>query len=388
MTQHQWARNLRLINWLAAFNNASFFVPFAVPFWLDAGLNQQKIYLLQGIFTLVMIGLEIPTGIIADRVGRRVSLITAGLLAASGFGVYTISHGFWQFAVAETLLAVGLSLNSGTIQSMRHESTIASGNGHSGRKTAGDAHSAALFAAAATAALSGLVVKYLGFRATMILDGLTYLVATTCALRMVEPPRIVKHERARARSIVPVISGVLGLIGLFALLREATHIPVFLNARLLELANIDIGWFGVIFGSLSLIGALVARHGHKIEAKLGDRKTAILLVTLGIASYLATSQLPEAVAPFGIVGFSVMFALTKPFMDHALNSRIHDDSVRATVNSCATLVARVLYLVAGPLVGGVVDSQGVQSGYLVTGIAFGVLAMGALWKSFNQLERR
>ena len=194
-------------------------------------------------------------------------------------------------------------------------------------------------------------------------------------------------RRDLARNTLAILC-ILGLIGLFALLREATHIPVFLNARLLELANIDIGWFGVIFGSLSLIGALVARHGHKIEAKLGDRKTAILLVTLGIASYLATSQLPEAVAPFGIVGFSVMFALTKPFMDHALNSRIHDDGVRATVNSCATLVARVLYLVAGPLVGGVVDSQGVQSGYLVTGIAFGVLAMGALWKSFNQLERR
>lgn len=390
MTQAQYKRNLRLINWLAAFNNASFFVPFAVPFWLESGLNQQKIYLLQGVFTLVMIGLEIPTGIISDRVGRRISLIAAGLLAATGFGVYAVSNGFWQFAVAETLLAIGLSLNSGTIQSMRHESTVASGNGHLGRKTAGTAHAAALFAAAASAALSGLAVKYWGFRTTMILDGLTYLVTTSCALRMVEPPRTLKlrHERAKVKAIWPAISGIAGLIGLFALLREATHIPVFLNARLLELADINIGWFGVIFGSLSLVGALVSRHGYKIEAKLGDRKTALMLVFLGITSYLATSQLPAVIAPFGIVGFSVMFALTKPFMDHALNSRIHDDRIRATLNSCATLVSRVLYLIAGPLIGGVVDGHGIQVGYLVTGLCFGTLSLGALMVTFNQLEGR
>ncbi len=386
MTQAQYRRNLRLINWLAAFSNASFFVPFAVPFWLDAGLNQQKIYLLQGVFTLVMIGLEIPTGIFSDRVGRRISLIAAGLLAATGFGVYALSSGFWQFAAAEILLAIGLSLNSGTIQSMRHESTVASGNGHHGRKTAGNAHAAALLAAAGAAAMSGLVFKYWGFRATMLLDGFTYLVATSCAWRMAEPPHTRTHERVKMKVVWPVISSIAGLIGLFALLREATHIPVFLNARLLELAGINMGWFGVIFGSLSLISALVAQHGHKLEARLGDRKTAILLISLGITSYLATSQLPATIAPLSIVGFSVMFALTKPFMDHALNSRIHDDHIRATVNSCATLVARVLYLVAGPLVGGVVDAHGVQSGYLVTGVVFGALAVSMLWKSFSQLK--
>lgn len=388
MTQQQYRRNLRLINWLAAMNASSFFVAFAVPFWLGAGLTQQKIYLLQGIFTIVMIVLEIPTGLIADRVGRRSSLITAGLLASIGFGFYSLAHGFWQFAIAETMLALGVSLNSGTVQAMRHESTVASGNGNNGRKTAGTAQAYGMMAAAISAALSGIIVKYLGLRATMLFDAGTYLLATAIAFRMSEPPHLLRKKQARLRTHWPLLISLAGLIGLFALLSEATHIPVFLNARVLQAANINVGWFGAIFAGMNLLGAATARFGHHLEDKIGEKNTALMLVTLGFAAYLTTGLLPVVLAPLCIFGFAMMRGLTKPFMDHALNSRIHDDSVRATINSCSTLVARVLYLVAGPLVGGVVDSHGAQSGYLVTGIAFGVLSISALWASRNLLERR
>ena len=388
MTQQQYKRNLRLINWLSAMNASSFFVAFAVPFWLGAGLTQQKIYLLQGIFTVVMIVLEIPTGMIADRVGRRRSLIAAGLLASIGFGFYSLAHGFWQFALAETMLALGISLNSGTVQAMRHESTIASGNGESGRKTAGTAQAYGMMAAAISAALSGIIVKYLGLRATMLFDAGTYLLATAIAFRMSEPPHLQRNKQARLRTHLPLLISLAGLIGLFALLSEATHIPVHLNARILQAANINVGWFGAVFAGLNIAGAIAAHSGHRLEDRLGEKRTAVMLVTLGFVAYLATGLLPAGLASISIFGFAVMRGLNKPLMDHALNSRIHDDSARATINSCSTLVARVLYLVAGPLIGGVVDSHGAQSGYLVTGIAFGALSAGALWASRNLLERR
>ncbi len=386
MTQLQFKRNLRLINWLAGLNNASFFVPFAVPFWLGEDLTQQKIYLLQSIFTLVMMVLEVPTGVLADRIGRRTSLIIAACAASVGFAFYSMAHGFWQFAAAETLLALGLSLNSGTIEAMRHESALALDGDH-GRSSAGTAHSARLLSAALCSVIGGVVVKIFGFRTAMVLDALTYVGAALVVLKMAEPPHQLR-TRGQFKKARPLLWSMAGLILLFALLREATHIPVFLNARVLEGAGISIGWYGVIFASLQLIGSRVARVGHRWESSMGERRTIWLLVSLATASYLATGMLPARMAPLGLIGFGVLFGLTRPFMDHALNSRVHDNSMRATVNSCATLVSRSLYFIAGPLVGTLVDTRGVQSSLVIVGVAFALLVILPLRSSLRFIERR
>lgn len=386
MTQAAYKRNLRMINWLAGFNNASFFIPFAVPFWLGESLTQQKIYLLQSIFTIVMMVLEVPTGVMADRIGRRSSLIIAACTASAGFAFYSVSNGFWQFAAAEVLLALGMSLNSGTLESMRHESALALEGNH-GRSSAGTAHSARLLSAAICSVAGGVVVHFFGFRTAMVLDALTYVGAVVVVLKMAEPPHQAR-SRGQFKKARPLLWGMIGLILLFALLREATHIPVFLNARVLEDAGIGIGWYGAIFASLQLIGSGVARIGHRIEVRMGERQTIWLLTSIAAASYLATGLLPNQFAPLGLIGFGVLFGLTRPFMDHALNSRIHDNSMRATVNSCATLISRSLYFVAGPLVGTVVDARGVSAGFVVTGIAFVLLVLLPLRSSLRFIERR
>lgn len=386
MTQNQYRRNLRLINWLAGLNNASFFVPFAVPFWLGAGLTQQKIYLLQSVFTIVMMVLEIPTGVLADRIGRRSSLIMAGCAASAGFAFYSVAHGFWQFAAAEVLLAIGLSLNSGTIEAMRHESALALDGDH-GRSSAGSAHSARLLSTAICSIIGGLVVKIFGFRTTMMLDALTYVGAVIIVIKMAEPPHLAR-SRGQFKKARPLVWSLAGLIALFALLRESTHIPVFLNARVLEAAGINIGWYGAVFASLQLIGAGVARIGHHWEERMGERLTVWLLVSLAITSYLATGMLPAKLAPLGLIGFGVLYGLSQPFAVHALNSRVHDDSMRATVNSCAALIARSLYFFAGPLVGTVVDAKGVQAGFVATGAVLAVMVILPLRSSLRIFERR
>ncbi len=381
MTQQQFKRNLRLINWLAGLNNASFFVPFAVPFWLGEDLTQQRIYLLQSIFTLVMIVLEVPTGVLADRIGRRISLIIAGLLGSLGFITYSLSHGFWQFAVAESLLALGLSLNSGTLEAMRHESAKALDGDH-GRSSAGSAHAARLLSAAICSVVGGLVVKAFGFRTTMVLDALSYLAAAIVAFKMAEPPHI-ERGKGQFKIARPFIMGMASLIALLAILRESTHIPVFLNARVLEGAGIGIGWYGLIFAGLQLTGAGIAQVGHRFEARLGESRTIILLSAVAVSSYLATGLLSQKLAPLGLIGFAVLFGLSRPYVEHALNSRIHDDSIRATVNSCSTLIARVMYFFAGPMVGTVVDTHGVQTGFVVTGAAFGLILVITLWRTLR-----
>lgn len=65
-----------------------FFVPVIVLFWNENGLDSLDIYLLQSLFALAVVLLEIPTGLLADRVGRRASLLAGSAMLVLGQAVY------------------------------------------------------------------------------------------------------------------------------------------------------------------------------------------------------------------------------------------------------------------------------------------------------------
>jgi MFS family permease len=52
-----------------------FATPIIVLFWQDNGLSMAQIMILQSIYSILVVVLEIPTGYIADIYGRKKSLI-------------------------------------------------------------------------------------------------------------------------------------------------------------------------------------------------------------------------------------------------------------------------------------------------------------------------
>lgn len=56
-----------------------FAVPIIVLFWQDNGLSLTQVMILQSIFSLMIVILEIPTGYFADIYGRKNVLFLSGL---------------------------------------------------------------------------------------------------------------------------------------------------------------------------------------------------------------------------------------------------------------------------------------------------------------------
>src|SRR5512139_2273559 len=64
--------------------NMQFFGALAVPYFLDwLRVDYTRMFLLQAWFLFWILALEIPTGIIADKFGRRVSVASGCLLFAA-----------------------------------------------------------------------------------------------------------------------------------------------------------------------------------------------------------------------------------------------------------------------------------------------------------------
>lgn len=85
-----------------------------IPFFRDwGGLDYTKILSLNAWFMVWTFALEVPTGTVADRFGRKTSIMLGGLVSAVGTLVMVSAPHLGVFMLAEVLLAAGFALVSG-----------------------------------------------------------------------------------------------------------------------------------------------------------------------------------------------------------------------------------------------------------------------------------
>ena len=89
-------------------------------FLLDAGLNNFEAFAANAFFTAGMVLFEIPTGIVADRWGRRVSFLCGTLTLAASTALYVLlwqlRSPFWWWAIVSALLGLGFTFFSGATE--------------------------------------------------------------------------------------------------------------------------------------------------------------------------------------------------------------------------------------------------------------------------------
>ena len=89
-------------------------------FLLDAGLSFFEVFLANAAYSLGTVLFEVPTGVIADTLGRRVSFLSSVATLAASTLVYValaqVDAGVVAFAAASILMAVGFTFYSGAME--------------------------------------------------------------------------------------------------------------------------------------------------------------------------------------------------------------------------------------------------------------------------------
>ncbi len=98
---------------------ASFIWGINTIFLLDAGLSNFEAFAANAFFTAGMVVFEVPTGVVADTVGRRASYLLGTVTLALSTGLYVwlwhIHGPFWTWAIASILLGLGFTFFSGAV---------------------------------------------------------------------------------------------------------------------------------------------------------------------------------------------------------------------------------------------------------------------------------
>ena len=110
---------------------ASFIWGINTIFLLDAGLSNLEAFAANAFFTAGMVLFEVPTGIVADTVGRRASYLLGTVTLAASTLLYVllwqIEAPFWQWAIVSMLLGLGFTFFSGAVEAWLIDALTATG---------------------------------------------------------------------------------------------------------------------------------------------------------------------------------------------------------------------------------------------------------------------
>ncbi len=356
-----------------------------VPFFLDWGrLSYAQIFALQGWFMVACFLLEVPTGAVADRFGRRVSVALAGAAAAGATLLYGSVPSLAVFAAAETAFAVALTLASGADEALVYDTLKALGREAEATRVVSRLESWKLAGMLAGALVGSVVAARFGVRAPMLLQAVPIGLSALVALTLVEPPR--GREAEARRGWGQLVSGGLHHFRSHPELRAlavdqvACGAVAFLVVWLYQPQLLRIGFplaaFGVVHAAIGLAQIALLAKVAALERLVGGRvrlvRTAAVVPPLAFLGLAATTNAPATIA---LVVVAAGFGMARPpLFSGALHARIPSEE-RATVLSAVSALRTVAILPAYLLVGIVTDRS-----LVLTLVALGLagLAVAAL----------
>jgi MFS family permease len=351
------------------------YMPIVVPFYESNGLSMKDIMVLQAVYSIAIVILEIPSGYLADVIGRKKTLIIGAVFGTLGFTTYSLSFGFTGFLIAEIILGIGQSCVSGADSAMLYDSLLEKGEEKKYTRFEGRITSLGNVAEAVAGILGGLLAG-ITLRVPYIAQAFVAFVALPAALTLTEPARMVPLIGVGFMDIVRISR--FALFGDRVLRRNILYSAVTGTATLtmawfaqpfFEFSGIGIAWFGILWTTLNLTVAITSYTAHRLEENLGQGPSVLMIALLLPAGYLALSRFHSPVGLIVLYLFYLVRGYATPVLKDYIN-RVTASHIRATVLSVRNFIIRMLFALVGPLLGWIKDLYSLPRALLLAGMAF------------------
>lgn len=366
-------------------------MPIVALYYTDNGLDDFDIYLLQAIYSVSVAALEIPSGYMADIIGRKKSLVMGSVLGTLGFVVYSLSNDFNGFLLAEITLGLGGSFISGSDSAMLYDSLAGMKKQHKYLQMEGRILSLGNFAETIAAIGGGLIAAFFSYRSVYICQAAVAAIAIPASLLLVEPPKGRSILRPGIRHIIEVCKDSLfvnrklsstllmsAITGTATLCMAWTSQVYFVNMGLTE--NI----ITPLWVLLNLTVAVVAAFASSVTDWLEKRRAIILLALFIPLSYVLLGLLPLLPAIVVLVMFYSVRGYATPLLKDLINAHCSSE-IRATVLSIRNMIIRTCFAILGPFIGSMSSHFSLSYALISSGLILLILSGGAAIFLFSSL---
>ncbi len=370
-------------------------------FLLDAGLTNLEAFAANAFFTVGMVIFEVPTGIVADTIGRRVSYLLGTVTLAVTTLLYVllwqVEGPFWAWAVVSMLLGLGFTFFSGAVEAWLVDALNATNFEGNLESVFGRGQVVGGAAMLTGSVAGGYIAQVTSLGVPFVLRGVVLLVMFVLAFVLMKDVGFTPAER------IGVWNGVERIAS--ASIEYGWRVPPVKWIMLASPFTAGVGFYAFYalqpylldlwgnpeaYGIAGLVAAIVA--GAQIVGglaaplirKLFHRRTSALFVIA-----LATSVTLVLIGAFErfwvvvglIVIWGLLFAASMPIRQAYLNGLIPSQQ-RATILSFDSMLGSSGGVVAQPVLGRSADVWGYPASYLLGGV------ISALALPFIVLSRR
>ncbi len=352
-------------------------MPVVVPFFESRGLDMQDIFVLQALFGVVVLVMEVPSGYVADLFGRKQTLVIGAVFLAAGHTMLLFADGFWGLVLFEVGLGIGSSLVSGADLALIYDSELAIGEDAERQQRVVGRHYAMHTASEAIAALAASALVLISLDAIVWAQVVAGWIPLAIAATLREAPGERMEGGDHLGNLLAITrhlfrnGAVLRMtfvaISVWSL---TTFYAVWLLQKLWQEQGIELAHFGYLWAIYMIAAAVAGQVAERVERAVGS--TALLII-VGVMPAVGYAGLAFSGVVGGVIvalTFFVARGLGLVVLKNAFNRRV-PSRYRATANSLVSFGFRGSFVLTGPIVGWALDAYGMQ-------ITLEALAVGSL----------
>jgi MFS family permease len=354
------------------------------------GLNMTQVTLLDVAFWLAATLGEVPTGLVADKYGRKASLAIGAAIMCMSTLLWALAPTIPLLTAANAFLAIGITFLSGAEDALLFETTKISGKVVEYTRLAGRVGAFTVAAVAAGNLASGFLAT-VDLRMPPIVGAACLLAMVGVVLTFKEPKSdevVREHNRI---SYWVILRQAIAIMRDHPALRYAllylTLVPIaammletlFLQPQAIAL-GVPLAGVGAVVMAMQFPKIVGSTWSHRLKTSFGDARPiyvapfliAINLLLLGLFQVLPTLLFAAII--------SFVTAYMRPIVMYRIQTSV-TDNIRATVLSMQSLLYAAVIAVVEPAMGYITDQAGLPASYyaLAVGLLFFTLLL--FWKS-------
>lgn len=336
------------------------------------GFSLWEIGLAESVYHIVSLFCEVPSGMAADLLGRRKTLLSGGVLTVTCNLLMAFAPNLFTICLAMGLNALAMTMFSGTFTALVYDSLKTEGREDEYIQVSANSSQISMLANA-IGSLASLLKRFLGFAGFYLLSA-AFEGVSTAALALMEEPIVTAAQANREKHALRTLPEQFR-----QLVRDSLHVlhtcpmavkliassalisvPSYLTKMFLQQRLVELGWPTELLFLPLLLGGLACVAGTEIGRRVRCRSMRRLYTACALLCGVGTLLVGAAPAWGSILGMMLVQGVLEVYLLHEsqkLNDAIPSDQ-RATLISVDGMAYSLLMIPASPLVGAVGDAFG------------------------------